>query len=159
MERQDEVGDSEDMSNRDKFTELTAAPACTGCHTLVNPVGFTFERFDQLGAVRDEERIVDEGGNVVATWPIDTRVDGLVLEPDAPTELADSAALANVMVESYQARACFAQRAFEYWQLRAFDERDECALFDAELESHDGTLVDVFVATIANEDIFWRAAP
>jgi hypothetical protein len=159
MERQDEVGDLEGMSNRDKFTELTSAPACIGCHGLVNPVGFTFEGYDQLGAVRSEERIVDDAGNVVATWPIDTRVEGLVLEVDAPTELPDSAALAAVMVESYQARACFAQRAFEYWQLRAWDERDECALFDAEVASHDGSLVDVFVATVATEDILFREAP
>lgn len=158
-DRQDEVGDLEGMSNRDKVTELTSAPACIGCHGLVNPVGFTFEGYDQLGAVRTEERIVDDAGTVVATWPIDTRVEGLALEPEAPTEFADSAALAAVMVESYQARACFAQRAFEYWQLRAWDERDECALFDGEIASHDGSLVDVFVATIATEDIFYRKAP
>ncbi|HWB75911.1 MAG TPA: DUF1592 domain-containing protein [Nannocystaceae bacterium] len=159
MERQDEVGDLEHMSNRDKITELTSANACIGCHGLVNPVGFTFEGYDQLGAVRNEESIFDADGNVVEVWPIDTKVEDVTLEPDLPTSFADSRALAEAMSQSWRARACFAQRTFEYWQMRAFDERDECALADAEAATHDGTLVDVFVATIANEDIFWRAAP
>jgi hypothetical protein len=37
---------------REKVTELTAKPACQSCHVTINPLGFSFERFDAVGRVR-----------------------------------------------------------------------------------------------------------
>lgn len=159
QERKDEVGDLEGMSNRDKVTRLTEADACTTCHSQINGVGFTFEGYDQLGVPRAQETVLDADGNVVATWPLDTRAD-MQLEPDGPDAFADSHALAQAMVESYRARTCFSRRVFEYYRLAAADDgKDGCALHGEEVRSHHGSLVDVFVAAIANEDIFWRKAP
>lgn len=159
-EREDEVGDIEDMSNRDRVTALTDAPACAGCHGLINHLGFTFERYDQLGAPRLVESIVDVAGAVVKTWPLDTRVDDLKLEPGGTSSVDDSVELASAMVESYKARACFSRRVFEYYRLQTAHTRgDGCVLHEEEVQSHDGALLDVFVAAVANEDIFYKKAP
>jgi hypothetical protein len=37
---------------REKVTELTSKPACMSCHVTINPLGFSFERFDAVGRVR-----------------------------------------------------------------------------------------------------------
>ena len=37
---------------REKVAELTSKPACMSCHVTINPLGFSFERFDAVGRVR-----------------------------------------------------------------------------------------------------------
>lgn len=40
---------------REKVTELTAKPACQSCHITINPLGFSFERFDAVGRIRETD--------------------------------------------------------------------------------------------------------
>jgi hypothetical protein len=40
------------LTMREKVAELTAKPACMSCHVTINPLGFSFERFDAVGRVR-----------------------------------------------------------------------------------------------------------
>ena len=40
---------------REKVTELTSKPACMSCHVTINPLGFSFERFDAVGRVRSTD--------------------------------------------------------------------------------------------------------
>ena len=46
---------------REKVAELTSKPACMSCHVTINPLGFSFERFDAVGRVRemDNKKLVD----------------------------------------------------------------------------------------------------
>jgi len=46
---------------REKVAELTSKPACMSCHVTINPLGFSFERFDAVGRVRatDNKKPVD----------------------------------------------------------------------------------------------------
>jgi hypothetical protein len=160
QKREDQVGDIESMSNRDRVTQLTSDSACIACHNLVNPVGFSFEGFDQVGRRRTEEPIFDSGGNVTRTWPIDTRVVDPLIGPDGPPELADSTQLADVLAESPKARACFSRRLFEYYRQRPIDDdKDGCALNQIEVEGRKGSLQSMVTSAVANEDIFWRRQP
>ena len=60
---------------REKVTELTSKPACMSCHVTINPLGFSFERFDAVGRVRatDNQKPVDPVSEYVAA-------DGTVLK-------------------------------------------------------------------------------
>ncbi len=60
---------------REKVTELTSKPACMSCHVTINPLGFSFERFDAVGRVRatDNRKPVDPVSDYVAA-------DGSVLK-------------------------------------------------------------------------------
>jgi hypothetical protein len=42
---------------REKVTELTSKPACMSCHVTINPLGFSFERFDAVGRVRTTDNL------------------------------------------------------------------------------------------------------
>ncbi|UQA56932.1 DUF1592 domain-containing protein [Polyangium aurulentum] len=159
-ERKNEVGDIENMSNRDKTTKLTDAPACIVCHARVNGIGFAFEGFDQLGATRSVETVFNEQGEPGATWPIDTTAQSPELEPGGPESLSDSVELAFAMSESRKARACISRRLFEYYHASTVDlPNDSCLLSEEEAQSQSGTLQSVLLATIANEDIFWKQEP
>ena len=55
---------SEGGTTRERFTEHTADPVCSSCHVYLDPVGFGFEHFDQLGRYRaaDNGLPVDASG-------------------------------------------------------------------------------------------------
>ncbi|MCC7538273.1 MAG: DUF1592 domain-containing protein, partial [Deltaproteobacteria bacterium] len=43
------------ITGRDRFSEHRDNPACSGCHDLIDPVGFAFEHYDGIGRWRDTE--------------------------------------------------------------------------------------------------------
>lgn len=53
-------------TTRERFAVHTQEPACATCHQLIDPLGFGFEQYDELGRYRDEEngRSVDASGEV-----------------------------------------------------------------------------------------------
>lgn len=153
----DALGDIEGQTNRSKVNQMTNQPACIGCHAFINPLGFTFEKYDQLGMPRAKELIYDDLGKLTTTWDVDTKVDQPRLDfgEKANASVPDSIQLAYAISKGSKGRACFAQKAFEFTRARTMKAEDACALHDAELASHNGTLRDVLVESIANEDIFW----
>lgn len=54
-------------TTRERFAVHTANPNCATCHRLIDPVGFGFEHFDQLGRYRETENgaPVDATGELV----------------------------------------------------------------------------------------------
>lgn len=56
-------------TTRERFAQHRADPACQGCHAMMDPVGFGFERFDSLGRYRDAENgvAIDDSGEVSGT--------------------------------------------------------------------------------------------
>ncbi len=159
MERQAQVGDLDDMSNRERVTTLTNAPKCTGCHTVINATGFAFEGFDTVGVPRTQEVVLDESGDVEATWPIDTTVDDAHVDSETPRPVADSRALAQVIAESQAGRECIARRLFEYYRADVTTKADACTLSRAHATAGDGSLQSILVSLIASDDIFWRKEP
>jgi hypothetical protein len=156
--RQDELGDIDNMSNRDRITTLTDSSVCMGCHGAINQTGFTFEAFDQLGAPRSVETVLDSDGNVTASWPLDT--DGAtVIDGDNPQKFSSSQALANAIADSEIARDCVPQRMFEYYRASRVGDSDACVLGQAQAFSKSDPLQSMLVALIANDDIFWRKEP
>lgn len=50
----DDPGD-EPQTTRQKLEEHVTNPACAACHSLIDPLGFTFEHYDGIGAFRETE--------------------------------------------------------------------------------------------------------
>ena len=46
------------VSNRERFRQHTASGVCSGCHSLIDPIGFGFENYDAVGRYRT----IDENG-------------------------------------------------------------------------------------------------
>jgi cytochrome c553 len=53
-----------DLTTRERVALQTRPQACQSCHAVINPLGFTFERYDAIGRYRDKEkgRDIDASG-------------------------------------------------------------------------------------------------
>ena len=49
------------LTMREKVAQLTRPQACQGCHSVINPLGFSLEHYDAVGRfrTRDNDRVID----------------------------------------------------------------------------------------------------
>jgi hypothetical protein len=82
------------VSTRERFAMHTSSAACSGCHTLIDGLGFGLERYDGIGAIRtmDLGVAVDARGEVTHTMDIDGAYEG---GPELAALLADSEQVQN----------------------------------------------------------------
>ncbi len=57
------LGDGKPKSNKDRLAEHQSNPGCAGCHTLIDPIGFGFEKFDAIGGRREKARVLISAGH------------------------------------------------------------------------------------------------
>ena len=72
--------DEKPMNNRQRLQAHLANPTCSGCHRLVDPIGFGFENFDAIGRFRDKQLIriyptFDEMKSKTKTRPTEHKLD------------------------------------------------------------------------------------
>lgn len=98
---------SEDATTRERFAQHSSDPVCASCHQYIDGIGFAFEGFDAIGARRDQE----------AGRPIDERGDTVDLEltgDAAMTPFEGLPGLAQTLVASPSAQACFVKQTYRY---------------------------------------------
>ncbi len=63
------------LSVRERLMEHRSNPACSGCHSLMDPVGFSLENYDAVGRwrVSEDEQAIDASGN----FPGGARFEGV----------------------------------------------------------------------------------
>lgn len=66
-------------STRERYSQHASDAACSGCHRLIDPIGFAFEHFDGIGRYRemDGAHAIDASGRIVQTNGDDILIDGL----------------------------------------------------------------------------------
>ncbi len=104
-------------TTKEQFEEIGANPACAGCHTLMNPIGFIFEHYDGIGLWRDQQsgKNIDATGEVVQTDDIDGNYDGAV-------------ELASALAGSTQVRECVSSQWFRFAYNRTVTPEDSCSI-------------------------------
>lgn len=87
------------LTTRERFSRHSTDAACSGCHSLMDPIGLGFEHFDGAGLWRDTEagRAVDATGEVVGV-PWDGKFDGVL---GLAAKLADSPELKESLVRAW----------------------------------------------------------
>lgn len=138
------------LSTRERFAEHSSNVACKGCHELVDPIGFGFEHYDELGRWRDEDdgRAVDASGEIVSTRDANGPFYGV---PELAERLADSRDVAE----------CVVRQMFRFALQRVEANADRCTItsIDAHFASSGKSLRDLLVH-IAKSDAFrYRIAP
>jgi len=105
------------LSTRDRYAAHRANAACSGCHSLMDPLGLGFEHFDGEGLWRDTDasKPVDATGEVFHTSDIDGPFDGVV-------------ALANKLSTSTDVEACVVKQWFRFGYGRSEADADQCTL-------------------------------
>lgn len=118
------------MTERERMEAITEEPGtpCIGCHSQMNPIGYTLEGYDGLGRLRTEEQLFDQDGTLLASLPLDT-VATPRLEREDDSVAQDGVELSRLVAESNLARACFARHYFRFTFGRAEDDEvDGCEL-------------------------------
>lgn len=62
----EKAGAAKAMSMRERLAQHRANPACSGCHNIMDPVGFAFENYDAVGRWRrtEEDLAIDPSGSL-----------------------------------------------------------------------------------------------
>ena len=103
-------------TTRERFEEHRANPSCSGCHNLIDGVGFGFEGYDGMGVFRtmDGGLPVDASGEILGTSDVDGTFDGAV-------------ELSQRLSGSDDVRSCVARQWFRYSLGRMDADEDVCA--------------------------------
>ena len=91
------------LTMREKVTELTSPAACMGCHSVINPLGFSLEHFDGVGRYRTEDN----------KKPVDAESD--FMTPDGDTiRLKGARDVAEYAASSVEAHRGFVRQMFQH---------------------------------------------
>lgn len=75
------------LTMREKVAEMTKDTACMGCHSIINPLGFTLENYDAVGRWRTKDN--NRPVNAVSDFATD---DGKMLRLTGPRDIVQYAA-------------------------------------------------------------------
>lgn len=119
------------LTTREVVEALTEqkGSSCAGCHAYqINGLGFPTENYDPLGRIRQEQRLFNEKGELMASKPVNTvAIPRVTLRDETPVEGAIE--LAERIAESGKAEACFARQYARYALARSEDlAKDGCLL-------------------------------
>jgi hypothetical protein len=109
------------MTNRDRMALHATDKACAGCHNLVDPIGFGFEKFDAIGQRRDKLKLTfgesfgekKAARTTLTTVEIDLDTKGQVAGiPNS--SFTSPKELGAVLAASPQCRECLVKQYFRY---------------------------------------------
>ena len=137
------------LSTRARFSQHDSDPACSGCHSLMDPIGFGFEQFDAIGRYRtmDGKFPLTGAGELTST-----DVDG---DFKGPVELAAK------LAKSPSVRSCFNQSYFQYALGRQVDTTIDQGAVTASLTvfTDGNTNIRALISAIATSDAFKYRQP
>jgi len=105
------------VSNRERFRQHTESGVCSGCHNLIDPVGFGFENYDAVGRYRT----IDEHGA-----PIDASGD-VKNGGDATGAFNGAVELADRVMKSDTVATCMTLQWFRFALGRRETAADACS--------------------------------
>ncbi|MCX6602924.1 MAG: DUF1592 domain-containing protein [Acidobacteria bacterium] len=103
-------------TNRERLSAHVINPGCASCHSLIDPIGFGFEKFDAIGARRDKFEFTTPGRGQKApakAWTLEIDSTGFVAGV-AKSAFASPSALGAVLGESAQCQECLVKQYFRY---------------------------------------------
>jgi hypothetical protein len=133
-------------TTRERFSIHSTDIGCRGCHSLIDPVGFSFEHLDGMGKFRTQENGIDVDS--ATTVNLDSDFDG---------SYANSNELALAISESAEVRECFARQLFRASSGEGTGAKPAEAQFLKTWETlpgaDQGSLIEILVA-MAKSDLF-----
>lgn len=155
---------------RDRVVDVTQPKECWKCHQHMNPLGLSFEMYDDFGrfrtkeALEHEENLIKKGNgkstfNVYKTLPIDT-TGALEGTGDAKLdgEVKDAIDMIGRLAKSERVRQSIIRHAFRYYMGRNEQLSDSQTLIDADrayVESG-GSFKAVIVSLLSSDSFIYR---
>ena len=128
------------LTTRARFAKHTASPACSSCHQFIDGVGFGFEGFDGVGALRTAENgtPVDLSGNLRGKEDLSDATDDKF---NGTQELSD------LLADSPTAQSCLTLQFYRYGRGYEESTKDACSLSKLQqgFESKDLTVKELLI--------------
>jgi hypothetical protein len=134
------VSEYRPVTNRERLAEHTTNKACSGCHALIDPIGFGLEKFDAIGARREKAKLLffpDVHEAKIASKEVELDLDttGQVAGIEN-SQFSNARQLGEILAGSKQCQECVVKQVFRYLAGRhetaADDPRISQALADFE---------------------------
>lgn len=136
-------------TNRERYEQHVDDPECSGCHGVIDGLGFPFEQYDAIGMFRttDAGQPVDASGEIVGT--------------DVAGPVADAAELVDTLTSSTDLRRCVARQWFRHGFAHDVAQADTCTLdvLDAALAESGGDMRELLVAFVSTKAFTHRRLP
>jgi len=106
------------QTNRQRLGVHLSNESCASCHSLIDPIGFGFEKFDAIGQRRDRQKLVfrpsrAEKGAPESTVELDLDTSGQVAGiPDSA--FASPRDLGRILAGSAQCQECVVKQVFRW---------------------------------------------
>jgi hypothetical protein len=114
------VTEARPMANRERMLEHVTNPSCANCHNLIDPIGFGFEKFDAVGARREQfklffypVRMAGERRGQPKTAEVSMDTKGWVAGIPG-SDFTSPRELGAVLAKSPQCQECVVKQYFRY---------------------------------------------
>jgi hypothetical protein len=133
------------MSIKQRMARHRSDPTCSGCHSMMDPIGYGMENF-----------------NVVGAWRLKEEVSGAQVDPsgDLPGDVhfKDGVELRAILKADPELDVCIAQHLLAYGLGRGPMDADACTLRSVSktAEARGGRLSDLILAITQSQSFTWR---
>ena len=134
------------LTTRERFAAHSADPYCQKCHTMLDPIGFTFEHYDPIGRWRD----TDNGKPVDAT--------GEIVGTDVWGKVKDAVELAGRLGQSHDVESCMVGQWLTFSYGRSLTADDACgrASIERAFAESGGRIKDLILAITQTDAFLYR---
>jgi hypothetical protein len=135
------------LSTRARFETKTSPAECRGCHSVINPLGFSLEVYDALGRYRTQERVFADDGELLSTMDVDPAVE--VSIGDVVTPVATPVEFSEAFAASRAAYQCLARQYFRFSLRRDETAADACTVGAIRDQALDGGSLAATLRSVA----------
>ena len=112
------VSEFRPVTNRERLAEHASNPACASCHSLIDPLGFSLEKFDAIGVRREKAKLlfypdVHEAKIPKKTVELDLDITGRIAGLEN-SEFTNSRQMGEILAASAQCQECVVRQVFRY---------------------------------------------
>ncbi|MEL6179451.1 MAG: DUF1592 domain-containing protein, partial [Myxococcota bacterium] len=147
-----EVDPDSGLTRRETFAQHVSDPNCSGCHSIIDPLGFAFEHYDAMGAYRTTDLLEGRPVDAAAQVLTGTDVDG---------SFTHGLELIQRLATSDTVRRCVARQwtTFALGRTVAADDEDELEAVHQAFAEEDYNIRTLLLAIVSQEMFRVRAAP
>lgn len=143
------------LTTRERYQVKTSQEACIGCHSQINPVGFSLSKYNALGSFQPLEPIFDINGNKINDLATDARAN-LSIPLGINKEVQSGVEFSTEVADSKQFKKCFTQNFYSY--AYGLNERtavvDSCTMNKMYSELDNGATLQSFFKSAALDPNF-----
>jgi hypothetical protein len=135
-------------SVRSLLDAKTQGGSCQSCHGMINPIGFTLENYDAMGAWQTQEKGTVDG----MPYTVDVDAKATLKAADLTGAVSGGVELSSLLASSDDARTCVIQKWFEKALARTASDDDKCLMADLQSQLKANDDLKGLVVALASSD-------